>query len=407
VRRLLVACLALGAGCASPLATLDDGTLPVEVVDGGADAGDAGFDAGPLLVPLVELDGGRVLTGVRVVTVVASNDDAGSALISFGDALPQTIWWVTFAHDYGLGLSRPSQSVIGPPITANLDASGASAYLDGAVTGSLRPDGNTVYLLYLPSGITFTDAPGACAYHRPYPLAGSTGDSFGLIAQGCPQLLPGESQLSGETYGASHELAESVTDSALGSGWVLPYPVGTAWGGSPWPAIGVEIGDLCNGSRWFEPGAPGLSYQRLYLDSAALAGGDPCIPAIAPPYFNVSIPEQWYAVPGGTSVDISVTGYTTGAISPWTALTGAIKTTGGLGGSNLSASLSSPLGARCQGALINDGVTATLHVSVAAGVGSDNFAVLGVYSEQLSSFCLYAGGTGDRYHLWLVGIYVP
>jgi hypothetical protein len=73
----------------------------------------------------------------------------------------------------------------------------------------------------------------------------------------------------------------------------------------------------------------------------------------------------------------------------------------------LSLSLSSPLGPRCQGVLVNDGVTATLHASVAGGIASDSWAVIALFSLQLNNVCGYAGGTGDRYHAWPIGIYVP
>jgi hypothetical protein len=98
---------------------------------------------------------------------------------------------------------------------------------------------------------------------------------YAVIAQ-CPEIDP--------QIVASHELIEAATD-----------PIPTNHPGyqladrtSPWFALGVEVGDLCERSDATGTWNDGrIVAQRIWSNAAAAAGQDPCIPGGASPYYNM------------------------------------------------------------------------------------------------------------------------
>src|SRR5205823_2461410 len=90
------------------------------------------------------------------------------------------------------------------------------------------------------------------------------------------------------------------------------------WTGSIWlEAEGnshVELGDLCGGTRVAEGG---FLYSRVYSNSAAMAGGDPCRPSLPIPYYSSTTPMEWYATTAGATVMIPLTGWSTAPTDDW------------------------------------------------------------------------------------------
>src|SRR5262249_20261497 len=156
---------------------------------------------------------GRVLSPVRIVTVVAQGDELASSLFDFGDALVQSSWLQSFSGDYGVGDAGPSVHITGAPLSAGttLDDAQMKAYIGAAIDGGPAPDGNTVYMLYLPDGVDVFYAPRGdvntnCQYVGGYHRAfGALGDGWG-VAQRCAPTF-NQSQLDTETLTGSHEIA--------------------------------------------------------------------------------------------------------------------------------------------------------------------------------------------------------
>jgi hypothetical protein len=158
-----------------------------------------------------------------------------------------------------------------------------------------------------------------------------------------------------------------------------------------------EVGDLCIGANWVESG---FQFQRSWSNSAAAAGGDPCVPAITEPWFDVSPDADWTAVSAGSSVDIPLTGWSTGRTADF--VVEAYELMASTPG-ELVPTLSSPRHIVLSSVIypvVNNGETMTLHVSAPSTASSGDWAtiILYVFSTKVSI---------DSFHIWPVGVYVP
>jgi hypothetical protein len=270
------------------------------------------------------------------------------------------------------------------------------SYITSAISGNTaaQPDGNTMYIIYLPPGIDDIDDSGRgtntnCSlgyggYHQPY---GSGGDAWGF-SRVCPIAGTGLSELQTRTVAASHEIIESATDPHPGNGYTFGQQ---NFNGNVWQALagGGEVGDLCNQETIFEGG---YTYTRVWSNSAAQSKADPCAPAITG-YFNAA-PSQptangWYAM-SGTTLSIPITGFSTDPVSNWYLAAQPVEgqTT------KFSATVTSATKLGTAPAL-NNGLTATLNVTATGGSGS--YTVLYLASESTS---------GNPVHLFPIGVYV-
>jgi hypothetical protein len=440
--------MALSAvSCGAPLATPTDGTggrddaraLTDSLSSSGdwlvtakdsrptAPIADAATDSSPVMPlrpaphlawPQVTFQGGHVLAPLRVVTVSTKADPLASQHAAFGSALPQSHWFASFAADYSLGSPRSSMSVTGPALattTTTMNEAAMSAYVTNAAFGVAPPDGNTVYVLYLPAGVSIVETSGAVntncqlqdGNHIPI---GTLGDDLAFIQQ-CP-LTYQTNALDQATFTASHEIAEAATDPTY-AGWGLWSPASGVPNGSPWAAIQglnhAEVGDLCEGSEIREGG---FLYQRIYGNSAAGMGGDPCVPALSAPYYNVSPDQAFYAASAGASVSITFTGWSTAPAADWVvgstdkqsqsdaSLTFATTSTSATN----TTIASGPFAGTWKTS--NNGRTFTLTVDVPAGAPSGAWAVFAYHSHLLDGSGQLIPGD-DYYHRAAVGVYVP
>ena len=393
------------------------GAKPPDASAPDADAS-VGIDTPPAFVPsphraippATHQSTAGTLSPMRLVTVVSGGDPLADQLFAFGDALVASQWFAAWATDYGIAAPSANLHVTGPAIASGtqLDRAAVVAYLDGA--GVPTPDGSTLYMLYLPSGVTLLSlaeqANTNCrlfgAYHARYHTGG---DGFG-VAQACAPK-PGETQLDVMTGLASHEIAEGASDT--GPGWgIVAMPRTTPWTSTVWAEIegsgNAEIGDLCAGARTHESG---YQFQRIFSNTAAAANGDPCVPAIADPFFAVDPTQDWTSGAAGTTVTIALAGWSTAATTDWVlrpTIVGSSDAT-----IAFTASVSSPMLATFGGKTlptINNGGTATLAITIPTGAVSGSWVAV-----QLNSVHLDADGnlpaTGDLRHLSLAGAYVP
>ena len=378
--------------------------------------------------PIVPNTSGKTLSSPTLVTIVASNDALATSLPPFSNAVPSSQLWSQVSAEYGLGTLQPTTPIVGPAIAAGTYTSGQIAdFIATAIAGGAgpAPNGNTIYLIYLPDGATYA-APDtlACGYHAPYPNLGTTlGDQIATVRR-CTPDSGGKTQLGQLTRTATHEIVEATTD-PLDEGYNLgETPTTTPWTQSIWQSYAltghVELGDLCEGTREFEPqdGGPdgGWEYQRIWSNAAALDGGvGPCIPQPSTPYFSTAVPNDWYPVSASGSLSIPVGGWTTGSTSDW-----LIKVTldyaGGTGalagiadgGGEITTSLGIQSDPGCNlRAGMNAGVHGTIDLPIPSGIPSGDFAVFKVLSFHEDPATCYPPLTEDDYHFWAFGVYAP
>jgi hypothetical protein len=348
---------------------------------------------------------------MTLVTIVTLGDEYASQLFAFDDALIADSWWSAVTADYSSGTPTSGVHLTGPAISGNVNDSDMVAYIQQVIASGPAPNGNTLYLLYLPDNVQNTDALGACGAHSQYPDASTTiGDAWGWVgrAQSPTCATPVETMLQYLTRAASHEIMEGVTD-PTGHSYLL-NPGGlpsTPWDYSAWAAIQtgwVELGDLCDYTRIIE--SDGYDYQRIWSNSAAAAGGDPCAPALAAPYFNISTSYEWYTMPAGYTGGIPIIGWTTATRGPWLLYSGLTPSSTG----SFTASLTTNLGttnlqAGCPTApAINNSVSGSIQVSVPAGTTSGEWAVIQIVSMDGDFFSCPPPITEDGFHQMFVGV---
>jgi hypothetical protein len=330
-----------------------------------------------------------VLPSLRLVSVVAAGDPLHDALFAFGDALVASQWLQSFAPEYGAAATATSVHLDGPAAPGAMTFDDMVGYIHALEPSPPEP---TVYVLYLPPGtnVAFkTEVNCGCNA-----ITGAhAGDGAGNAVAYVQRCSPSDDDSVTRT--ASHEVAESITDAGDG-GYFLPQG-NPPWTGSPWASVeggGVEIGDLCNSS--FVTEGP-WTYQRIWSNLAAAAGGDPCVPALPTPYFNVTTDATWVSLSPGESVDVPLTGWSTGARSDWyvyalptsptTPFTAAVTT-----------ARQQPLDAVVYDA-INDGVAGTLTITASPTATSGDDALVRIVSRSADRT--------DGAHFWPVGVHVP
>jgi hypothetical protein len=417
----------------------NDGSVPASgastdeagiVRDPPPDASDAADGAPPfvpadhrpwpqLVLPAGDGGAGHVLAPMTLVTIVAANDDLASQLFASSDALIASAWWRSVGDEYGVGAAEKSVHVTGAAIDHSLSAQEIAAYIDQARVdtdaGAPAPNGKTLYLLYIPSPYEASGA-ASSAYHATYPYGvAGLGDGLAVVSRATPEA--GESILDELTERASHEIIEAATNTS--HGWQLPRASATPWAdadASIWRSVQpgtVENGDLCELSRIREPLAGGFLFQRSWSNKAALLGGDPCVPARKEPYFNVSVPKDWYSIAPGQSIDIPFAGWSTAESDAWLVNAGANYGRGALAdlAPNAGLTLHTTLGIGTTGKCgarqgVNNGVLGTLHVTAPAAAKSGDYAVLWIHNFREEPATCNPSPDSDFTHFWPVGVYV-
>ncbi|HEY6459163.1 MAG TPA: hypothetical protein VIY73_03400 [Polyangiaceae bacterium] len=305
--------------------------------------------------PNVSNLGGPVLHSPRIVTFTFADTPNASALAAFGASIASTSWFAQTMGDYTTTSAPP------PGLSVALTANGDPTYVDnggglfdgdaGADAGTAAgtdlnafintsianavaastipaPDGNTVYAFYFPPTSTITGFVGqSCQGYGGYHFNQVYGDGktpiYYAIIPDCAQGTGYELQAA--TLTASHEIDEASSDPAPNTGWSLdvsPYPgdAGTTtpeFRNDPWLSLGYgEIGDNCEGTQWTLDG--GTLLQRIWSNSSASAGHDPCVPV--PPgesYFNASPDKAVYVANVGDTFTIDVTAFTDAPRASW------------------------------------------------------------------------------------------
>jgi hypothetical protein len=340
----------------------DAGTTPDEDGgttndDGGTTTNDAGklpVDSGAPFVPAthppypqIPKNQGTVLSGMKLVTVVASNEDptVATALFGLSDSMKTGTWFQTVGADYGVQPPASSIHITGAAMTTNPSPSQMIAYINASISGhpEAAPDGNTFYMLYLPEGVWDTDSQG----------------NLGISG--------------------SHEIIEAASDPMPGQGYRMPpFSNSTPWNGSAWTyGAGGENGDLCYGTSTY---SGGFKLQRIWSNTAAAGQGDPCLPATGEPFYNTSVPQAWYTVSAGGTVQVPITGYSDKPHADWIIQAAVISARV----QGFSATITSPTTLTVGGTKypsINNAKTATMTIT-APNAASGSWAIFHIYSER-------------------------
>ncbi|MGD0528226.1 MAG: hypothetical protein ABSE49_24035 [Polyangiaceae bacterium] len=316
---LVVAGLATTAACsagspgasdrpASPPPTGDDDGGAAEASLPAPEA--AGYPAVAPSVPVVERVGGTVLATPRIVPVFFPGETQAALLTDAIGKYVVSTEWRAATTQYGVGATTVASAVQSadalPDGLATTDVgTWIASHLDGTDPAWGPTDSATlsssVYVLYPPAGTTVyapeqdpTDpSAGTLCGNRPWdppgwhwqttPAAPASPIAFAVVGACSPG---GVSLADGMTSTTTHELAEASTDPF--------YVTSSAYAGVDeahafWEELtgGGEIADLCE-QELVTPADVGYAVQRLWSDEAASAGHDPCVPAVAPAYFDVA-----------------------------------------------------------------------------------------------------------------------
>jgi hypothetical protein len=327
---------------------------------------------------------------LRLVNVVTEGDPLHDAIYSFADALVASDWLRSFGSEYATATSGTSVHLDGPPVGSTMSVSQMISYVQGLEP---TPPSQTIYVLYLPPGTNVvlgkTQNCDCNAVGGAHTIMDAANDALAYV-QRCSA-----SDNDSVTRIASHEVAESLTDAGK-DGYFLPQG-SPPWSASPWASLqrgGMEIGDLC-ASTFVTEGQ--WTYQRIWSNAAAAAGGDPCVPALKTPYFDTTTDAQWLQVAPGATVTATLTGWSTGPRADWYVyplLTDPSQP--------FAAAITSDTQQSLDGVVydsINDGRTATLTVTASPSAKSGDHVVVRVVSRSADRV--------DGAHYWPVGVYVP
>jgi hypothetical protein len=302
--------------------------------------------------PQVQKQGGPVLANPTLVPMFFSNDNDPTApvadITAFFQALGETNYWRTL-EEYGVGAPAAVVPVmLGQAAPASLDDSTATSalkvLLEGFIAngtgGTPAPGTDTLYVLVFPTGTTITrDGSTACTglygYHDEAALSDGTSVPYAVLPR-CPgssQGFPGDLPLL--TGVASHEIAEGSTDPFVRTApaWLEVDDTHLYFAEAN---FGAEIADMCENDpeAFYVFGDLGFFVQRIWSNSAALAGLDPCVPAFqgetffnsAPlldgttsfPYDGTNATAAAVDIPMGQSGTVSIELYSDGPTTPWT-----------------------------------------------------------------------------------------
>ncbi len=234
--------------------------------------------------PQVVSIGGPVMTAPKIVPIFFMTDSAMQAQVEpFLQALVGSSYWTTTTTEYGVGNLSIQPTIVTtdtPPTTDDALKAWLATNLDGTHAGWPAPDGNTLYTVFLPSGVSLSTPFGnSCSAFGGYHDEGMAGSNKFIYA-----LLPRcDSSLDSLTIVTSHELIEAATD---------PYPFTQGayqitdndhlvWSYTP----GGEVGDMCEYLAAASQRLVGnFAVQRTWSNASAMAGHDPCVPVMSAPY---------------------------------------------------------------------------------------------------------------------------
>jgi hypothetical protein len=287
------------AACGSDPTTAPDATPDVVSLDASA------YPAAHPPPPRIVKFGGATLAHPKIVVVTFPGDPLVTQLDAYAAMIPTSSYWGAVVADYGIAAPTATSPVHLAQAAAttladnSTNTSGIKTWLAGQLDGTHAewpaPDDDTLYALFYPPGSAGNYCLGtACrpirGYHDSLVLPGGRAVPYAVVARFPSVTMQWGVTLQGIDWAAgamSHELVEAMTN---------PNPrTAPAYTGTDVDHVidalitGGEVGDMCEleGETWFEPADLPFTVQRMWSNTAAASGGDPCLPRIAgEAYFN-------------------------------------------------------------------------------------------------------------------------
>jgi hypothetical protein len=168
----------------------------------------------------------------------------------------------------------------------------------GGTGGWPANDANTIYAVFLPTGVTLTMGGGTgCKDFGAYHNETSGNVVYAAVPRCTSMTFPG---LQVTTIATSHELLEASTDPhAQSNAAFTAIDDDAIWQLTP----GAELGDMCEFARSaYQPLVGTYMVQRTWSNASAAAGHDRCVPVMPTPYVNAArnLPEITISVAGQT-----------------------------------------------------------------------------------------------------------
>jgi hypothetical protein len=309
--------LLLACGDAADLASSRDAAAGAQVDSGQPDV-DAPGSKYPSFTPgvgQIVRNSGDVARDPTILSVTWNSDPSQALIDAFVDGIGTSRYWQTVVADYGVGTATSGAAnhvhMASPPPSSLVETGDANSDVRQLVLANVgttwpAPTKNTIYALFLPPGTTLLAQPttgglptdvcrqGIEGYHSAMPAVGEGQPELAYTV--IPSCRPHGSpvpQLS--TIVTAHEIAESATDpfgadrSASNVGW-YGFDQGH-FAFTYFNALQGEVADVCElASPAFVMGGAPFAYllPRIWSNSSGTAGHDPCVPAPAAPYFNVT-----------------------------------------------------------------------------------------------------------------------
>jgi len=263
--------------------------------------------------PQMGSNGGPVLAAPEIVPIFFTGDDDMQAqLEAFLRAIPGSDYWHAVGSEYGVGDPTVLPSIVSPeppPTTDDELQALLEAHAGPLETGPMHargqlgwpaPDPNTVYVVFLPSGVTLTAGSDvSCKTFGGYHSETNQSRIVYALLPRCPTTgVP----INAISPALSHELIEAATDPHPGTapGWAGVDSDDLIWDFAP----GGEVGDMCEYvAAAFQPLIGTYVVQRSWSNASAAAGHDPCVPALAQPYVTAApnFADVQLDYPGGSA----------------------------------------------------------------------------------------------------------
>jgi hypothetical protein len=295
--------------------------------------------------------GGPTYPHVSLVTASYSDTPHDAEIQTFGDWLVKSTYWAAIGMDYGVSAGTHSHVKLPIATPATLSNSDIGSYVDAAVkAGTLpQPTAQTVYEFFLSAAATADNVPNAIGWHDRSPA----GHAYAVILPGCSSAAA--DILNTYSFVAAHELIEAATDPAPNSGYSFGFGQG-------------EVGDLCNVLTM----QGGYAVPTIWSNSAAAAGGDPCVPATGRTYVDVDPAPASVSVgaQAGASASVTLTGWSTAQVGDWLVQASVVS-----GSSGITAALD-PMATD----LVNNGETLQLTVTNDGSAAGGSSALVQVVS---------------------------
>jgi hypothetical protein len=255
-------------------------------------------------VPQLTNKGGAILSAPKIVTVVWTADPNYAAYEALGDAIGASAYWKAAVSEYGVGpassgghveiTTPPPASFAVDPANDQIDAFVVSGVQGAPGNGWPAADSQTLYLVYIPESVAILQGGrDACAnnvgYHTETTVGANRHVVYGVVAEKCHDFLANIIDNTTET--ASHEIGEAATDPHTNTDLAL---TGFDTDHYVWEIFQQrqdENGDACEffDDAYYKDVALNATLQRLWSNSAARAGHNPCAPAPTDvAYFNVT-----------------------------------------------------------------------------------------------------------------------